>query len=55
MSFGRVFETIDEEPQETDFLELLRTGAEVARNNARTHVSLLSFRPNASWSGTASF
>ena len=37
MSFGRVFETISEEPQETDVLELLRTGAEVTRNNAREH------------------
>ena len=37
MSFGRVFETINEEPQETEVLELLRTGAEVARNNARKH------------------
>ena len=37
MSYGRVFETISDEPQEVDVLELLRTGAEVARNNARTH------------------
>ena len=37
MNFGRVFEAIGEEPQETDVLELLRTGAEVARNNARKH------------------
>ena len=37
MSFGRVFETISEEPQETDVLELLRTGADVARSNARKH------------------
>ena len=37
MSYGRVFETISGEPQETDVLELLRTGAEVARNNARKH------------------
>ena len=37
MSFGRVFETISEEPQETDVSELLRTGADVARNNARKH------------------
>ena len=37
MNFGRVFEAICEEPQETDVLELLRTGAEVARNNARKH------------------
>ena len=31
------FETISEEPHETDVLELLRTGAEVARQNARKH------------------
>ena len=31
------FETISEEPRETDVLELLRTGADVARNNARKH------------------
>ena len=37
MSYGRVFETISDEPQETDVLELLRTGAEVARKNALTH------------------
>lgn len=37
MSFGRVFETISDAPQETDVLELMRTGAEVARNNARKH------------------
>ena len=37
MSFGRVFETIRDAPQETDVLELLRTGAEVARNNARKY------------------
>ena len=37
MSYGRVFETISDEPQEIDVSELLRTGAEVARNNARTH------------------
>ena len=37
MRFGQVFETISEEPQETDVLEVLRTGAEVARNNARKH------------------
>ena len=37
MSFGRVFETNSDVPQETDDLELLRTGAEVARNNARKH------------------
>ena len=34
---ARVFETISDAPQETDVLELLRTGAEVARNNARKH------------------
>ena len=37
MSYGQVFETTSDEPQETDILELLRTGAEVARNNARKH------------------
>ena len=37
MSYDRVFETIDEEPQETDVLELIATGADVARNNARKH------------------
>ena len=37
MSYGQVFETIRDAPQETDVLELLRTGAEVARNNARKH------------------
>ena len=37
MSYGQVFETISDEPEETDVLELLRTGAEVARNNARKH------------------
>lgn len=37
MRFGQVFETISEEPQETDVLQLLRTGAEVALNNARKH------------------
>ena len=37
MSYGRVFETISDAPQETDVLELLRTGAEVARNNAYKH------------------
>ena len=37
MSYGRVFEKISDEPQETDVLELLRTGAEVARNNAHKH------------------
>jgi len=37
MSYGQVFETISDEPQELDVLELLRTGAEVARNNARKH------------------
>lgn len=37
MSFDCVFETISDEPQETDVLELLRTGSEVARNNARKH------------------
>jgi len=37
MSYGRVFETISNGPQETDVLELLRTGADVARSNARKH------------------
>ena len=37
MSFGCVFEKISDAPQETDVLELLRTGADVARNNARKH------------------
>ena len=37
MSYDQVSETISEEPQETDVLELLRTGADVARNNARKH------------------
>ena len=37
MSFGRVFGTNSDAPQETEFLELPRTGAEVARNNARKH------------------
>ena len=37
MSYGQVFKTISDEPQETDVLELLRTGAEVARKNAHKH------------------
>ena len=37
MSYDQVSETITEEPQDTDILELLRTGAEVARHNARAH------------------
>ncbi|MDA9856182.1 hypothetical protein N9C80_07200 [Paracoccaceae bacterium] len=37
MSYGRVFEKMSDEPQEIDVSELLRTGAEVARNNSRTH------------------
>ena len=37
MSFGCAFETVCDEPQEIDVLELLRTGAEVVRNNARKH------------------
>ena len=37
MSYGQVFETISDAPQETDVLELLRTGAEVARINAHKH------------------
>ena len=55
MSYGQVFETISDAPQETEVLELLRTGAEVARKNARKHVSPVSLRPNLSWSGTALF
>ena len=37
MSYGPVFKTISDAPQDTEVLELLRTGAEVARNNARKH------------------
>ena len=37
MSYGYVLKIIGGEPQETDVLELLRTGAEVASNNARKH------------------
>tara|TARA_B100000767_G_scaffold207906_1_gene194809 strand:- start:611 stop:1165 length:555 start_codon:yes stop_codon:yes gene_type:complete len=37
MSYGRVLETISNEPQEVDVSELLRTGAEVAQNNSRKH------------------
>ena len=37
MSYGRAFEAVCDEPQEIDVSELLRTGAEVARNNARKH------------------
>ncbi|MDA9776223.1 hypothetical protein N9C64_00690 [Paracoccaceae bacterium] len=37
MSYRQVFETITDESYETDVLELLRTGAEVARNNAHKH------------------
>ncbi len=37
MNYDQVLETIDEEPQETDVLELIATGAEVARHNALTH------------------
>ena len=37
MSYGRVYETISEEPHKFDVSELLRTGAGMARNNARTH------------------
>ena len=37
MSYGRVFEMISDGPQEIDVSELLRTGVEVERNNARTH------------------
>ena len=37
MSYGRVSKTISDEPQEIDLSELLHTGAEVARNDARKH------------------
>jgi hypothetical protein len=37
MSYRQVFDTISDAPQETEVLELLRTGADVARNNARKH------------------
>ena len=37
MSYGRVFETVGEEPQEIDVSQLLRTGAEVARKYAHKH------------------
>ena len=37
MNYGSVFETINGETQELDVSELLPIGAEVARNNARTH------------------
>ena len=37
MSYGQVFETNSDAPQETEVLEILRTGAEAARNNARKH------------------
>ena len=37
MSYGYVLKIIGGEPQETFVLELLRTGAEVASNNARKH------------------
>jgi hypothetical protein len=37
MSYGRLFEMISDEPQEIDVSELLRSGSEVARNNARKH------------------
>ena len=37
MSYSHVFKTSSDEPQELDVSELLPTGAEVARNNARTH------------------
>ena len=47
MSYGQVFETISEESQETDVLELLRTGAEVARNNARTHGLMAELAPKS--------
>ena len=47
MNYGRVFETIDEEPQEIDVLELIATGAEVARNNARKHGLTAELAPNS--------
>ena len=37
MSSGCAFETISDAPHKTDVLELLRTGADMARNNARKH------------------
>ena len=37
MSYGRVLETIIEGPKEVDVSKLLRTGADVVRNNARKH------------------
>ena len=37
MSYGEVFEKMSDKLQEIDVSELLHTGAEVARNNARTH------------------
>jgi hypothetical protein len=46
MSYGRVFETIDREAQEIDVSELLRRGAEVARDNARTYGLTAEFAPN---------
>ena len=47
MSYGQVFETISDAPQETDVLELLRTGAEVASNNARKHGLTAELAPKA--------
>ena len=47
MSYGQIFETFSEEPQETDVLELLRTGAEVARNNAHKHGLTAELAPNS--------
>ena len=47
MSYGRVFETISEELQETDVLELLCTGVDVARNNARKHGLTGEFEPKS--------
>ena len=47
MSYGQVFETISDAPQETDVLEPLRTGAEVARNNARKHGLTAELAPNS--------
>ena len=37
MSYGEVFEKMSDKLQEIDVSELLRTGAEVARNNAHKH------------------
>ena len=47
MSTGRVLETISDAPPESDVLALLRTGAEVARNNARKHGLTAELAPNS--------